>query len=115
MMDDEILPRLNKLRGERDLYNEYLKLGRDIEHQERLQICLEFWRAFVSSHLKQPIILVHFQHSGVRYREALSARVEENKQSKEEIKQLGEQIKTEERTLEEMQKHSEVNSLFGNA
>lgn len=47
MMDEEILPRLNKLRGERELYQEYLKLGREIEQQERLQHCFEFWRTEV--------------------------------------------------------------------
>jgi structural maintenance of chromosome 2 len=48
MMDEEILPRLNKLRGERALYEEYLKLGRDIENYERLYHCLEFYNAAVS-------------------------------------------------------------------
>jgi chromosome segregation ATPase len=48
MMDEEILPRLNKLRGERELYNEYQKLGRDIEEHERLIICFEYWSLDVS-------------------------------------------------------------------
>ncbi|KAI6185372.1 Structural maintenance of chromosomes protein [Aphelenchoides besseyi] len=45
MMDEEILPRLEKLRNERDQFNEYNKLGRDVENLQRMQICLDYWMA----------------------------------------------------------------------
>lgn len=47
-MDEEIMPRLNKLRGERELYEEYQTLGRKIEANGRLEECFNFWTADVS-------------------------------------------------------------------
>ena len=46
-MSEEILPRLQKMRAERDLFNEYQQLGRNIQKMEQTLIAFQWWNACV--------------------------------------------------------------------
>lgn len=48
-MDEEIAPRVEKLKQDRANYLEYQKLGRDIEAQERKLMAYEYHDSIVST------------------------------------------------------------------